>query len=152
MSMIGVLIRAGVATGGPQRVIITVTYTKPRSRGASNGGWKWNRGAISGGHMSPGRHYGRTYTRVVNRGETRFDPFRHVSPDATLPLKNPQCLLRSFSSAPTTFRESQSLSRIRLTLEKQALCHSFFEWQENSFSFFLKRSISKVRLVLSEKI
>lgn len=69
-------------------------------------GWKWNRAVQSATAICRSGDV----TRVVNRGETRFDPFRRVSLDATLPLeKPPPCLLYSSHSHRLVSRESQPL-------------------------------------------
>lgn len=79
-----------MATKGSGRVITTVMDAKPRCRGAPSLVESETAVQSVTAICRPGAR-----TRVANRGETRFDPFRRVSPDVTLPLESTPCLSRS---------------------------------------------------------
>lgn len=82
-----------MATEGSGRVITTVMDAKPRCRGAPSVVESETAVQSVTAICRPGAR-----TRVANRGETRFDPFRRVSLDVTLPLESTPCLSRSSHS------------------------------------------------------
>jgi len=97
----GVLIRAGVVTEGSGRVITTVMDVKPRCRGAPNVVESETAVQSVTAICRPGAR-----TRVANRGETRFDPFRRVSPECHSTTRKYPVSFALFSFTPTMSRES----------------------------------------------
>lgn len=111
-------------------------------------GWKWNRGAISDGHMSPGRAY--------SRRQSRGNAIRSL----------PACLLRCHSTTRkypvsfalfslTTSRESQSLSRIRCSRNISSLfviqfCIQFCIWKV-LWKAWNKECVARIFLLLLQQ-